>query len=73
MVCARTEMSEQLDYVNSCIENARSSKLERLISGNIQTIEALRYEVGYLKAMQDVMSFQRDYTDRKNPRKTEED
>jgi YesN/AraC family two-component response regulator len=60
-------MSEQLDYVNNQIDKARVAKLNRFLSGNHKSIEEVRYDVGYLKALEDVEGFQKDYLKAKNP------
>ena len=66
-------MSEQLDYVNLCIQKAQDSRVEGILLGNIKTIEDLQFSRGYLRAMQDVVQFQRDYIDSKNPQRRDED
>ena len=66
-------MSDKLDYVNSRIERATQDKLDSLLIGNIKTIEELQFQRGYLKAMQDVLFFQQDYTSKRNPTKQEEE
>lgn len=65
-------MSEQLDYVNNQIDKARTTKLDRFLSGAHNSIEQVRYDVGYLKALQDVEAFQKDYANAKNPPREEE-
>lgn len=61
-------MSDQYDYVKSRIEDVQEEKLNRLLSGNVKTIEILEFERGYLKAMQDVEQFGRDYITSKTPK-----
>lgn len=65
-------MFEHLDYVNSRIEKAQEDKLERYLSGNMPP-QSYEFDRGYLKAMQDVLGFQKDYISAKNPPRTEED
>ncbi|MDE2106104.1 MAG: hypothetical protein KGL39_53270 [Patescibacteria group bacterium] len=66
-------MSEQLDYVNFRIEKAREDKITRYLAGNLKTIEEIQFDRGYLKALQDIEVFQRDYISLKNPPKNEDD
>lgn len=66
-------MSEQFDYIRSRIEEAREGKLSRMLHGHHKTLEDLRYDVGYLKALQDIDQFGIDYVSSKNPPKQEED
>lgn len=65
-------MLEQLDFVNTQIDKARVAKLERFISGAHNSIEQVRYDVGYLKALADVEGFQKDYVKAKNPPREDE-
>jgi hypothetical protein len=65
-------MSDQLDYVNSCIEKAQHGKLNFILRGDFKAdnIEFIR---GYLKALQDIIGFQKDYIELRNPPRAEEE
>jgi hypothetical protein len=65
-------MSEQLDYVNNQIDKARAGKLDRFASGVHKSLEEVKYDVGYLKALEDVEVFQKDYVNAKNPPRVDE-
>lgn len=66
-------MSEQLDYVNNRIEEVQEEKLNRYLSGNLPS-QSYEFDRGYLKALQDVLSFQQEYVMAKRVRNvTDED
>lgn len=65
-------MSEKLDYVNARVENAQQEKLDFLLGGNF-TADNIQFIRGYLKAMQDVIGFQQDYTSIKNKPKQDDE
>lgn len=66
-------MSEQLDYVNQQIEKEQEDRLKRYLAGNIKTTEDMQFDRGYLRALQDVLGFQRDYISLKNPPREEDE
>lgn len=68
-------MSEQLDYVNTRIDKARATLIDRFISGFYKNLpsQEISYDSGYLKALEDVEEFQKDYAKAKNPPREEDD
>lgn len=73
MFLRKGTMSEQFDYIKQSIDKAREIILNRMIGGSYTAIENLRYDAGYLKALQDVEQFGRDYVTAKNPPRPDED
>ena len=66
-------MSEKLDYVNNRIVKAQEEKIDSFLAGHLNTTDKVEFARGYLKAMQDVELFQRDYASVKNPPRQEEE
>lgn len=60
-------MSEQYDFIQQSIDKAREAIINRMVGGTYATVEKLRYDAGYLKALQDVEQFAKDYITAKTP------
>lgn len=65
-------MSEQLDYVNAQIEKAFEDSYKRWTSGHIPT-EKMESERGFLRGLQSVVGFQKEYIQLKNPKREEDE
>ena len=66
-------MSEVLEYVNERLAEAADKRLGILLSGDVTTIEKLENHRGYLKALQDVGAWQRDFIEQSKNRNKEQE
>lgn len=66
-------MSDRFDYVMAKASEAADDRLKNMLAGRIADMQDLKFNNGYLKAVQDFEIFSQDFTESQKPKPQPDD